>query len=140
MINEQWIKWEPIKNLAPKYYIESITDSREGFSILLFDANNREKKVLVSFPNSVESYRSIDESFVLNSLYKLNQNYGRDFYGDWTFFIIENSEYLDWLSTESYKISEKYKLIHYCLLSADSRFDIINNVAPEVTHINAEKH
>ena len=53
-MQEQWTRWEPIAGLAQKYYIESISDIIEGFKILLFDANDREKKVLVSFPNSVE--------------------------------------------------------------------------------------
>jgi len=137
-MQEQWTRWEPIAGLSQKYYIESISDTIEGFKILLFDANDREKKILVSFPNSVDAYRSTDESYILLTVSNLDKVYGDKFYGEWTFFKIKNSEYLKWISVQSYSSSDFFNFTHFCFLATDSVVDVVTNYEPVVTHISGK--
>jgi hypothetical protein len=62
-VQENWEHWEPVFGLSSKYYVESLSDSIEGFRILLSDAYDENKKVEVIFEDSVHAYRSTDESF-----------------------------------------------------------------------------
>ena len=139
-MKEKWIQWKPIENLAKKYYVESILDSIDGFKILLFAEKNREKKILIYFRDSVDCYRSTNESFLVTTLFNLKENYGTKFFGDWTFFEIENSLYLDSIKQESDGISESYKLRHFCLLAIDSMVDILADYEPTVTFITEDDH
>lgn len=138
-MQEHWTRWEPISNLSKKYYIESISDSMEGFKVLLFEAENPEKKVLVSFSDSVEAFRSTNESYTFLTIDSLAEKYGSKFFSEWTFFKIENSKYLQWISEQSYGISESYNLIHFCLVATDSIVDIIDTGEPKVTLLEEPK-
>lgn len=134
-MQEKWSRWEPINNLSKKYYVESITDSiTDGFKIILINDQNPEKKVLLSWPNTVYAYRSTYESFTLLTLHNLSENYGTEFY-DWTFFKIENSEYLKWISEQSYEITESLNFIHFCIYGTESMVEILDNSEPTVTLI-----
>lgn len=133
-MQEKWTRWEPSANLSKKYYSKAITDiADDGFRIQLFDRDG--KKVLVSFPISVEAYRSTDDSFVYDTLDFLDKNYGTEFYAEWTFFKIENSEYLKWMKKQSGEMFECYQLQHFCIFTINCMIDVITNYEPKVTHI-----
>lgn len=135
-MSEKWIRWEPIKNLARKYYIESIAESIEDpFKVILSDAGNKGKNVLISFSNGVRAYRSTDKPYALDTIHFLVKTYDKDFYVDWAFFKIENSEYLKWLSEKSCGISDYQHLIHFCILAADSIVDIAVDYEPTITFL-----
>ena len=138
-MQEKWIRWEPTSRLSAKYYVESIVDIDEGFKIILYDCKHSEKKTMILFPDSVDAYRRTDESFTLSTLHSLKENYGINFFGDWSFFKIENSEYLDWIKKQSFSISESLNFQHFCILASDFMIDIITNYEPEVSHIEPNK-
>jgi hypothetical protein len=131
-MQEKWIRWEPAANLSTNYYTKSIIDTPEGFKVNLFD--NSGKKILVSFPNSVFAYRSTDESFIYDTLDFLEKNYSKTFYTDWSFFKIENSEYLEWLKKQSGEMYEVYNLKHFCIFTINCMIDIANDSGPEIFH------
>lgn len=136
-MHEIWNRWEPVNNLAKKYYIESITERIDDkFKILLSDAEDEKKKVLISFPHGVDAHRNTNESYILSTLTSLKTHYGTEFYSDWTFFKVENSEYLKWISEQSYGIYEDCKFTHFCILAVDSMVDIITNYEPTVTFLD----
>jgi hypothetical protein len=111
--------------LKSKYYIDSISDKIEGFEILLTDYDDKTKKILITFKNSIDAYRSTDESFRLKSMDTLNEIYGSKFYQEWTFFKIEKSTYIQWLSEQSYGIIEMAEPIHFCIADVNSFLDIV---------------
>ena len=135
-MNEQWTKWVPITGLAQKYYIDSISDNIKEFSILLSEYYDRKKKIKIIFENSVDAYRSTDESFRLTTMEKLGQKYGRSFYGDWTFFKVTNSSYIQWLCDESYASSYTSSFIHFSFIAGDSILDVVTNYEPKIEVIN----
>ena len=136
-MQEQWIKWEPLQGLSEKYYIDCIVDSIEDFSVLLSDYNN-EKKIKIIFKNSVDAYRSTDESYRLKTINDLDKEHGLDFYVKWSFFKVLNSDYIKWLSQESFKISDYSSFTHFSIVAADSILDIVTNYEPRIEFINLD--
>lgn len=137
-MQEQWTRWEPIEGLSKKYFIDSITDNiDEGFKVVFSDSNDDEKKTIqMIFKDNVASYRNINESYVYKTIIMLKKTYGRDFYGDWTFFKVTNSNYLKMLSEESYTLSDGSNFIHFSFMLGDNMLDIIASYEPEVTFVN----
>lgn len=133
---EQWVQWQPASNLGHKYYIDSIIDSREGFRIILSEAENESNKIYVTFKNSVDAYRSTDESYRLKIMDDLGKKYGKDFYTGWTFFKVTNSEYINWLSAQSCGWSDELSFVHYSFVAADSIVDVVTNYEPDIEFVN----
>lgn len=134
---EQWTRWEPIKGLSRKYYIDSTSDGIEGFIIILSDVENRKKRVRISFEYSVHAYRNTNESFTNQIICDLDAKYGTEFYGDWTFFKVTNSEYLQWLSEKSCGWSDACGgFTHFSILSVEYILDIIDSTEPTVEFID----
>lgn len=123
-MQEKWIRWEAANIAAKKYHIESITETiEETIKIKLSDSANKEI-IYVSFPEGIDTYRRTNESYTLDTIHYLEKTYGRDFYAQWSFFKIENSEYLQWLSEKSHGTSDDYQLMHFCILGLNSIMDI----------------
>jgi hypothetical protein len=131
-MSEEWIRWIPISGLAPKYSIESVSDSFDGFKVVLFEEFDKKERVIIKFEETVSAYRSTDESYRSKLIVDLDKKYGRDFYGDWTFFKVNNSLYLQWLSEQSCTISDHINLLHYVILGGDFVVDFISGLEPNV--------
>lgn len=130
---EKWVRWEPIQGLANKYFVDSIASTiEEGFVILLSEYQNPQNKVKVVFKNSVDCYSETNESYRLKTMDELSKKYGSGFYGDWTFFKIEDSSFIQWLSEQSCGISDERSFTHFCFVAGDSFLDVITNYEPEV--------
>ncbi len=131
--NEQWIRWEPIKDLSEKYYVDAISDTKKGFRITLLDAHNEKKKVKIFFKKSVDFYQSTEETLTIKRLDELFCKYGEKFPTTWTFFKVTNSSYVQWLANQSCGIIEPQRLIHYAVLAIDYFVDIVDPCEPVVT-------
>jgi len=124
-MNEIWTQWKSVENLAQQYEIDSVVDTMDSFKIVLSEMDNPQKRLEVCFDSGVDAYRLTDESYWLNSLNKLDKKYGVDFYGYWTFFKVENSAYLSWLSKESFEISDSRAFVHFAFLAVNSILEVI---------------
>jgi hypothetical protein len=132
VMNEQWVKWEPIKGLSANYYVDSISDNMKGFKIVLSEAKNENKKIHIIFKDAVYAYRSTEEGFRLDMLYYLKAQYGAKFYSEWSFFKITDSAYLKWLSEQSYGITDRLNFTHFCIFTMNFVLDIIAAYEPIV--------
>lgn len=135
---EQWIRWKPIEGLVEKYYIESITDSIEGFKIILSSAKDSTRKVRIIFDDSVDSYKRTDESFRLSDIHEIHTEYGNSFYTEWTFFKVVHSTYAQWVSEQSFGTIEPEYFMHFSLIAVDSILDIINSTEPRVELVTCQ--
>lgn len=135
-MSEKWERWEPIQGLAQKYYIESIIDIIGIFKILLCDAQDRTKKVLITFEKSIDIYRLINENARSHTLSALQEQYGANFYETWTFFRVTNSSYVKWLSEQSYQLSDVWEFQHLAFVGMNSTVDVINTYNPKIEFLN----
>lgn len=131
-MQEQWMRWEPIKGLLANYDIDAIFDTQEGLKIIL-ECN--QKKVSVLFKNGAASYIKTDETLRYKKICELSEKYEGNFYASWTFFKVENSEYLKWLEVQSCTISQGYQLQHFSFMTDDSILDVATSGEPIVEDI-----
>ena len=134
-MSEMWIKWKPIEGLAPKYDVDLAVDTMDSFKIVLSEMDSPQKRLEVYFDSGVDVYRLTDESYWRNSLHEIDEKYGEDFYGKWTFFKVKNSSYLSWLSEESFEISASRDFTHFAFLAVNSVLEVITNYEPKITFL-----
>jgi hypothetical protein len=130
-MKEEWTRWEPIKGISGQFYLDSLAFSEEGLSIELSNKLNF-KKIQIKFNNPIDTYRYTDESVCFGIFGDLSKKYGNDFYSTWSFFKINNSEYLQWLSEVSGKSINSLPFIHFFIKSSDEIIDILSPHEPEV--------
>lgn len=136
MTQEKWTQWKPLEGLANEYDIISITLAGKEFKILLGDARDDSPDVRISYNDYfISEFRSTSETFRLSTISYLDKKYGGDFYSEWSFFKIEDSQYLKWLSEQSYGISDDCRLTHFCILTDDDFFDFIASKEPKVEFV-----
>lgn len=128
---EQWTRWEFAPDIAGKYDIESLISNIDGLFIRLYSSDNT-RKIELAFTPCADAYRQTNESFMFNLPGELDIKYGGDFFAHWTFFKVENSEYLLWLSKQSQGYSTEFDFVHFCLLGEDSVIDIIARREPHI--------
>lgn len=132
-MQEKWIRWEPVSGLSKKYHSKLISNSYSGGFVINL-ADESDKRISIKFSGSVISYRVTSESHIFNTLTFLENNYESKFYSEWTFFKIENSEYLEWMKKQLI-IEDYIPLTHLCILADDLMLDFITTYEPEVKHI-----
>ncbi len=129
---EKWIKWEPDKKLPDKVFLKRLIDDKNG--VLLELASEDEANIIiVSFAESVVSLRNSDETRRLRTIEFLDKIYGRDFYAKWSFFKVNQSSYVKWLSQETYDIYADHNIEHYVFLAANGIVDVLSTYAPNVS-------
>lgn len=126
---EEWTRWEPINGLSGKYSINSLTIAEDKLIIQLSD-HDKVKKIEIVFDNGIDGYRYTYESFCFKIFGDLSQKHGIEFYKNWSFFKVTNSEYLQWLSEKSRTWSDQFTFIHFCIFGNDEVVDILARYEP----------
>lgn len=138
MIQDQWIKWEPAKNLSNKYYLESFVSGIDEFKLCLVDLYNEDKKLLVIFDPPGYSFQNTDIQFRQKKLQLLQKYQGQNFI-DWTFFKITNSTYAQTLAEGSCGVDKIEDFHHFAFFTRDSILEIIvwgNQKDPTITQLS----
>ena len=122
--NEVWHKWEPTPKITGNYKIGDFGFTADGFKVIV---EHRESKqtVEVLFEGSIQAFRSTDEGRRLKLGYDLRAKYGADFLRYWSFFKVERSEYLEWISEQSYEISDFLEVKHFVIIDSEEILEII---------------
>ena len=130
IFNEIWHRWEPNLEITGRYRIGDFGFTDDGFKIIV---EHRETKQVVEilFNCTITAFRSTDEGRRLKLFYDLEAKYGSDFYRKWSFFKVENSDYLSWLSDQSYEISDLLQTKHFVILDSEEILDITSHIEPE---------
>jgi hypothetical protein len=128
---EHWERWKPLKDLPSTLYNDALIDNREGF-ILEFSNDMNDKKYVVKFEDGVVSYRNSDEGSLLKTLHYLDQQYGTDFYSEWTLFVVRNSAYKQWFLEESSGVFEPDQLQHYVFFTPHDVIEVLTTYPPSI--------
>ena len=129
--DEEWSRWEPIKGAHGNYYVQNIIYGKDDLKLILI-STKKDHFVELVFPYTISAIRIADEGVVFMLFEKLFVKYGDDFYINWTFFKVENSDCLKWLSEGTAGFSEGYGLTHYVVKGLNVVIDIVTNDAPIV--------
>lgn len=131
-MEEEWIKWEPLKCISSKMYIEKLIDDENGI-LLVLKSEDKKKTFKVIFVDPILSLRSTDEGRRLKTINFLEGKYGTDFYDQWTFFRVINSGYVEWFNQETYNIYAIYDIRHYVFLTSNDVVEILSTYEPNVS-------
>jgi hypothetical protein len=111
-----------------KYDIDSINFTGL-LTISLTEMNNLHQAIL--FSNSAEAFRIVPELFWQAEFEKVKQKYGYEFIVRNTFVLVQNSNYLKYLSEISYDMLSPEKLIHIKILGGNQIVDIVTKTMPK---------
>lgn len=132
IFNEIWSRWDPgIEGITGNYYVTSTSDDENGFIVIL-EQEGTSQRIEVLFSDSVSALRLADEGVVFMLFDELYAKYGDDFYTQWTFFKVENSDCLQWLSSRTAGFSERYNLKHFVIMGLDKVLDIVASYEPKI--------
>lgn len=119
-------KWQPIDNIPDRLYLEGLYDDYEGFRLLLRSENSQEGIIRIRFDAHL-AYRNTDESERLQTL-----NNHIQLCGHWPLFIVEESDFTEWLIVESYVIRNATDIVHYMIVTPNDIVDVLSVEAPVV--------
>lgn len=134
---EIWNKLIPSESFFSSFYIDSIVSDSEGLFITLKNDSIGES-IKVIFDGSMFSNRTTQK----NSFSKTIESLDETFCKSWSFFKVENSDYLEWLKEQSYGIYENeredYKMKHYVLIGSNLVFEVLTPGYPEISIKNSK--
>ena len=139
--NEIWSRWQPnTAVLDGNYHITKVDDNNKNFKIMLQHEHTMQQ-VEIIFADLVLASRHVDEGLRFILFSELSTKYGDDFYAQWAFFKVTNSEFLEWLSVYSGTVSDQLNLTHFVIKGTDSLLDIVASYEPEIKiQPNKTKH
>jgi len=128
---EKYVSWNLIENQPQKMIIDSLHDDDEGLRVFLKDASiSGENRLLQIVFDPYISYRNMDECYRA-STFDSNSDGLKD-----TFYIVNNSAWLNWFHKESKNIYNDRVIAHYSLITVADCIDILSEYPPEVFWIN----
>lgn len=131
-MKDQWIKWVPNISVQPKYFIKKIVDDENGLYVFLVSIED-DSSICMEFPGTVYAYRSMDELSALGTMDHVVDETGHFMASDCTFFLVEQSSYVETIKAGSKGVYSDYDLIHFVVLSGESLFEVITDMLPHIT-------
>lgn len=130
-MKEKWIPWKIIDLKGRHSYMSSIIDDPDGFKVIMPVKNFIE--IEINFPTGVLAYHCLEESLALDTFGDIAKKYGVDFLRNNQFFIVEDSNYVDYLERKSGGIFSKDEMMHYVVIDDEYLLDIVCTYEPKIT-------
>ena len=130
-MSEKWSKWIPSKKVPAILYPEKIVDSNEGLFIS-FKNQSKSQNIIFIYDGTLFTYRNTEEGVFLRTIDYLHKNYSPDFYGEWSLFKVENSQYLRWFNEESLGVYQDQNIEHYVFYTSDVIIEVLSPYSPEI--------
>ncbi|ALS00164.1 hypothetical protein ATZ33_01860 [Enterococcus silesiacus] len=128
-MNEEWKSLNIADVPKGEYELEKVTYDTNG---TIIELGNDDIKLIIDFHYAVILTRYSDESQRWKTTDRLLYKYGKDFFKNSPLFIIENSDFADWLEKESFGVNSKKDVTHYCIYTPDDVVDILSLKDPEI--------
>lgn len=135
-MKEKWIKWVPNNEIGGRYSLDCIRDDSDGLIIEMSECTDENKKIKIVFEGYAWTYRNTNESFRLATVEKVANEYGQEFFSNWSFFKVENSSYFEWVMSECYGIYKDYNVRHFVFMGPEWFVDVVNIDEPKIEIIN----
>jgi hypothetical protein len=126
-----WIHWNPIKEMNDDFYIDSYNQNFKGLLIELSGKIEKNKKLRIFFRGSYVISMVTNETFRtrLGEHFRKNRNTS-GLKGP--LFKVEDSEYMRYLSEESYSFTDAYEFKHYFIEDEEWNFDVASIASPQI--------
>lgn len=128
-MKEKWKVYDSKNVPKGDYYLESLVHNNNGLIIKLendyleITIDFRYLAIVTRFSNDSQRWRTIDS---------LLYEYGKNFFENNPLFIVENSNFIEWLEVESFGVNGKEDVTHYCVVTPDDMIDILALNPPEI--------
>jgi len=119
-------RWIPVNDIPGGLYLDELIDNYQGVSLSL-RGEDSDRVLRIEFGLHVISYQSTAEHCVLKTL---DNNASLNV--PWSLFTSTESDYINLLVEESYKIIDSETKIHYLIKHADGIINVISSQAPQV--------
>lgn len=127
---ETWKKWIPVEGMPQTFYIDKILAKNGLFITLKSDVYK--KSIVFIFDGPLLSNRKTKRNVLSKKIDALKEQYGSQFFDEWSLFIVENSDYCKWLIEGSYGFYENQNVIHYVFMGSNSVFEVLAPYEPDV--------
>jgi len=125
---EKWIQWKPVDNLEKLYTANSIKFINTEIIVTLTPVN-QSNNAKIAFSASAAAYRFTSSPYDLSAYAKKAICYPNT---NWSFFQVENSSYLKWLSKMSSTLSDDQKFSHYVITAKNKTIEMIIHHEPDI--------
>jgi hypothetical protein len=132
MMLGKWIPWFPVHESSGEYNIKAYSNTFYEFRIILSKRNTLlDTEMHITWGCLIETYRVMNETY-RGRLWHYIYDFNKDVNFRWPLFIVENSEYLKFLSEESEGITDELKFKHYFIVDSAFTMDIGSRIQPKV--------
>lgn len=138
--HDQWIRWEPISNLAEKYFVGNVDDNDQSLIFTLVNLYDNTIKTTVHFDKTAYAYATTSYPDLLTKVDKLAEQYGKEFIKQWSFFKVNHSTFIKTIHQQEPQIPNVDKWIHFVLVCTNSIIEVIAVNEPRVELIYTHFH
>lgn len=132
-MKNRWRKWDPNILVQRKYFTKKMVEDEDGLHIFFISVeDDDDSKLRMEFPGMVYAYRSMEELSALETINQVVDEDGHWMAPEWTFFIVEESSYVDEVKSNSKGIYADYDLIHFAVMAGESLTEVITDMLPYV--------
>ena len=130
-MKEKLIKWIP-KDIIQEYEIEKISFIDHELKVVLLSESDL-LKIEVYFSAIISEYQYTKIKYCMCvDRYSNVKKSGFCFHSNWTFFKVENSKYIKWLSKTSCTVSDSYKMQHFIVADKKYMVEVVDPGDPEI--------
>lgn len=129
MLQEKWVKWNPLPNVLSQYSIDRVEQNCSNLILLLTDKVAQEKQLQILFENSAIFYRSRDESSCIAPS-KIIYDSSDNAFWKHNFFKVENSLIIKQLIEGLDPRALSYTLMHFVCIDMNFVVDIVAKCEP----------
>ncbi len=134
---EKWTKWIPFPTAQGLYVLENMEGSLWDIDLHFAAIDAPFSKLKIRFEFVLIAYRSTHRTYREKSLLALQSQLGNTAI-NWSFFIVENSDYSSWISQQSCAIRLPEEFTHYVFITPDVIIDVASWGNPDNPLITQE--
>lgn len=115
--------WKPLDSIGGIYWFENVSLTNENWIFIYRKEQDPNTKIHV-ICGGLPSFKYTNETF-LGGFTHLDSLEDIKAIRPWSFYTVEDSEYLKTISRDSSGLSDEFNFKHYCIISEDEMVDLI---------------
>jgi hypothetical protein len=124
--------WKPLLSIGGEYWFENLSLKDGNFHFLYKKVNQENINIRIVCSGGIATFKYTNETFTGSFIYGDDNVEEVKKLEPWSFFIIEDSQYLRQTSLDSGGLSDSFNFKHYCIITMDETLDLIYGLEPIV--------